>query len=100
MGAWQNGSTRAWRRLRAAVLARDRAVCRAHGDGWCARARTAGRNGEHTCIRTATHAHHTHGRSATGDDPRFIVAACEPCNLYIGDPAALADPSAQPVTKW
>lgn len=97
---WQHGSTRAWRRLRAAVLARDKARCRAHTDGWCASAYAAGRTTKHACIGTATHAHHTRGRSVTGDDVRYIVAACAPCNLYIGDPAALTDPPVQAVTQW
>lgn len=97
VSSWEQGSTRAWRALRAAVLARDQNRCRAHHDGWCAR---AGRTTTHACIGTATHAHHTRGRAVTGDDPRFIVAACAPCNLYIGDPSSTADPPAVPVTHW
>jgi hypothetical protein len=96
--SWEGGSTRAWRQLRAAVLARDRRNCRAHTDGWCARAD----RGPHTCEGPgkATHAHHTRGRSVTGDDPRHIVAACPTCNLHIGDPARTVDPPAVPVTRW
>jgi hypothetical protein len=47
------------------------------------------------------HAHHTMGRGRTGDDPRYIVGACEPCNLAIGDPnAGAADPDVVAVTRW
>lgn len=99
---WQGGSTSAWRRIRAHVLARDGYRCRAHTDGWCDKV-----PGEHTCTRLALpggpdagHAHHTHGRAVTGDDPRHIVAACRACNLHIGDPAAHADPPNRAVSRW
>lgn len=46
------------------------------------------------------HAHHTRGRGVTGDDPRFIVGACETCNLWIGDPTVTGDPPAVAVTRW
>lgn len=95
--SWAKGSTRAWRALRAAVLARDNRRCRAHLEGWCAR---SGRPGRHTCTGQATHAHHTRGRRITGDDPRYIIAACKACNLYIGDPSTAADPPCTPVTQW
>ncbi|MFG1800201.1 hypothetical protein ACGFI4_08510 [Micromonospora carbonacea] len=84
------------------MLTRDGYRCRAHEDGWCDRA-----PGVHYCTGVAAlrgpdrgHAHHTHGRAITGDDPRFIVAACEACNLHIGDPTAHTDPPNQPVTRW
>ncbi len=100
--AWQAGSTREWRGIRADVLARDGYRCRAHADGWCDRV-----PGVHRCTGHAPlhggHAHHTLGRSVTGDDPRHIVAACGPCNLHIGDPtqrAPVADPQPQPRTNW
>lgn len=100
--SWAGGSTRAWRTLRANILARDGYRCRAHRDGWCNR-----NPAPHTCTDTAAlhgpdrgHAHHTHGRAATGDDPRYIVAACEPCNLHIGDPTQYADPPNKAVTPW
>lgn len=82
---WSRGSTRAWRRIRAFVLARDHHTCRIKIDG--------------TCISTATHVHHLHGK-ATGDDPRFLVASCAPCNLKTGDPMRAPDPPAIPITRW
>lgn len=100
---WASGSTRRWRTIRAMVLARDHYQCRAHQDGWCAR---ANRPGPHTCTGRADltgphagHAHHTHGRSVTGDDPRHIVAACQACNLWIGDPTT-TDPPGRSATQW
>lgn len=96
---WKGGSTRRWRRIRRAVLERDGCRCRAHDDGWCDQAQ-----GEHTCTGRADlsgphagHAHHTLGRAITGDDPRHIVAACEPCNLHIGEPtvATATDPPSE-----
>jgi hypothetical protein len=106
-GAWSGGSTRAWRRVRASVLARDRAQinpatgehwrCRAHDEGWCARSGV----GPHACEGIMVHAHHTLGRLVTGDDPRHIVGACEVCNLKIGEPrVGPIDPPAAPVTAW
>ena len=99
---WAKGSTRAWRRLRAFILTRDGYRCRAHADGWCDKA-----PGEHTCTERAElrgphrgHAHHTLGKAVTGDDPRYIVAACQACNLHIGDPTKQADPQPKPRTRW
>ena len=95
---WVGGSTTAWRKVRARVLDRDRASgwgCRAHDEGWCARAAAP----SHACTKIPSVAHHTLGKAA-GDDPAHIVAACVPCNLAIGDPAARPDPQPQRVTKW
>lgn len=103
MSAWTNGSTRLWRRIRAHVLGRDGYQCRAHLDGWCARASDR----PHECTMRADlygphagHAHHTLGRAVTGDDPEYIVAACRACNLHIGDPGVQADPQPTPTTRW
>lgn len=104
--AWEGGSTRAWRRLRAEVLEQNRV----ENGGKC----RAGCTG--VCTVVATSAHHTLGRNVTGDDPRFIVAICAACNLHIGDPQAhpsdcsicrhitwgpnRVDPKPIQVTKW
>lgn len=58
------------------------------------------RTGPHACEGIMEHAHHTMGRARTGDDPRYIVGACETCNLWIGDPAKGDDPPAVAVTSW
>jgi len=105
MTAWSGGSTRAWRALRAAVLARDGYRCRAHPT----HCNAAGAR-PHACAGRAPldggpgvagHAHHTLGRKITRDDLRFIIAACPPCNLAIGEPGARGpDPRPRPVTRW
>lgn len=64
------GSTRTWRRIRAAVLTRDGYRCQLQLDG---------------CTVRATHAHHTVGREVSGDNPDHLFAACEHCNLKAGD---------------
>lgn len=96
---WSSGSTRAWRATRAAVLARDGYQCKAH-PRWCAAAAA----GPHTCGTTAPlrggHVHHTLGRKITGDDPRYLVAACSACNLAIGEPDPDTDPEPRPRTRW
>lgn len=96
--SWKGGSTRAWRRTRALILANNRATnggrCVAHNDGWCAQV-----PGEHTCTGEATQAHHTRGKRY-GDDPRYLVASCQPCNLHIGDPDQAPDPQPRPMTRW
>ncbi|SCF22699.1 HNH endonuclease [Micromonospora mirobrigensis] len=84
--SWAKGSTRAWRKVRALVLARDGYTCQLRLPG--------------VCTTQANHAHHTHGRGVTGDDPRYIVAACEACNLAVGDPTKNDDPPNEAITRW
>lgn len=86
--AWSKGSTRAWRRIRARVLARDGYRCRINLDG-CTGLEAGG----------ATHVHHTVGRAVSGDDPRYLVAACEWCNLKTGDPGR-HEPTPKYVSRW
>lgn len=74
--AWRGGSTREWRRLRALILELNRQTNGGHCRAGVLR----------VCKRVASVAHHTLGRNVTGDDPRFIVAICAPCNIHIGDP--------------
>lgn len=71
-GGWGKGSTRAWRKVRAMVLQRDNYTCRIRLPRVC--------TGVADCV------HHTLGRAVTGDDPAYLVAACTPCNLAIGQP--------------
>lgn len=76
------------------MLARDGNRCRIATPGtW-----TIGNGEERRCLGVADCVHHTRGRAVTGDDPRFMVAACTPCNLLIGEPRV--DPPPRPVTEW
>lgn len=83
--SWDKGSTRGWRRIRARVLLRDRGMCQLRIPG--------------VCTIKATHVHHTMGRMATGDDERYLVAACEACNLKTGDPTR-GNPQPRRVSRW
>lgn len=83
--AWKGGSTRRWRKIRAEVLARDGGECQLRIPG--------------KCTTAATHVHHTRGRALTGDDPRYLVAACAACNLAAGNPQATV-PDIGGVTRW
>lgn len=91
---WSRGSTRAWREVRARVLARDGYLCQLRIEGVCTvSAPLAG-----------GHAHHVHGKTSgcagcAADLPSHIVAACGPCNLRVGEPAP-GDPPNQGVTQW
>jgi hypothetical protein len=68
--AWEGGSTRAHRKSRALVLARDGYRCQLRIPG--------------VCTTVAHHAHHTLGKAVTGDNPEHMVASCEACNLHVG----------------
>ncbi len=83
--SWAKGSTTRWRRVRAEVLVRDRGRCRLRIEGVC--------TGAATCV------HHVAGRDATGDDPAYLVASCQPCNLTTGDPTN-RDPPHRAMTTW
>ena len=79
--AWK-GSTPAWRRLRAAVLARDRYRCQIEGP---------------RCLGKATTADHIVPKSQGGlDRPDNLRAACVPCNAERG--AKPLDPA--PLGRW
>lgn len=69
---WKGGSTTAWRRVRAVVLLRDSYRCQLRIPN--------------VCTTEATQVHHLLGRDISGDDPRYLVAACRPCNLKAGQP--------------
>lgn len=99
---WARGSTRAWRRLRARVLLANLADnggrCQIALPGTWVTADGQIRR----CLGRADCVHHTRGRAITGDDPRFLVAACTPCNLKAGDPTKTAqyDPPGRSATRW
>ena len=93
---WEGGSTREWRRIRAAVLKRDGYICQLKIAG--------------VCTYRADCVHHLYGKDS-GDNPRGLVASCTPCNLHVGDPTkpkrnasgrrrAAYDPRPQPRTAW
>ncbi|MEV6879684.1 hypothetical protein [Amycolatopsis sp. NPDC051128] len=88
MGAWDKGSTRAWRRIRAAILEANQR----DNDGRCTLAIPG------VCTGTADCVHHTQGRAITGDDPKHMVAACRACNQHIGKPGQHAQP--KKLSKW
>ena len=71
--------------IRARVLLRDGYRCRIRIPG--------------VCTNKATQVHHTLSRAITGDDERYLVAACRPCNLKIGNPVK-REPKGKGMTKW
>ncbi len=87
--AWRHKSSRAWERVRTAVL---QANLLEHG-GRC-RLAVPG-----VCTGDAREVHHVLGRGVTGDDPRYLMAVCRACNLHVGDPMA-GQVAHRPVTRW
>lgn len=86
--SWAKGSTTRWRRLRAAIL-----LANAHeNQGRC----TLQIKG--VCTGLATEVHHTKGKRY-GDDPKWLVPACAPCNRHVGDPMR-GKPQPKRVTRW
>lgn len=87
-GRWVGGSTRAWRTVRAAVLARDDYRCQMQTSA--------------ECVGTASTVHHTQPREVVGDDPAYLISACKPCNYGWGSPTdpKHGDPPAQGRTAW
>lgn len=94
--AWKTGSNTRWRTVvRPAVFERAGGKCQVRLEGeWTTR------NGEvRRCLGIAQEVHHTRGKEA-GDDMRFLVAACRPCNLKVGDPLKNPDPPCEPKNWW
>ena len=71
-----SGTTRAWRKVALRKLADNRT----RNGGRCELA-VAG-----VCTLRAEQVHHVRGRTVTGNDPRYLAAACGPCNRHVGDP--------------
>lgn len=86
--SWAKGSSRQWRRLRAAVLLANANENR----GRCVLAIPG------TCTGLAEQVHHLKGK-AFGDRLEDLVAVCRACNLHIGQPGRIS-PSPRPVSKW
>ena len=84
--AWGKGSTTRWRRIRAAVLRRDKHRCTINAPG---------------CTGRATHADHIVLRSMGGDDSLDnLRAACESCNLGRARATPQPEPAPRRVTRW
>lgn len=104
---WRGGSTRRWRGIRAQVLTANAQPAGKGGwvYGWGNPVWHKGNHGRcrlaiaGVCKGRATHVHHTLGRSVTGDDPRYLLASCEPCNLHVGNPQ-VRRPQPRRVTRW
>lgn len=86
--AWSGGSTTAWRKLRAAILANNLAT----NHGQCVR------QIPDVCTGQATEVHHVLGKAA-GDDPRYLEPVCGPCNRHIGDPLKY-EPQPKIRSRW
>lgn len=97
--SWAKGSTRRWRELRAQVLRANantnRGRCALNVGVECAK---HGKPCRGICTGAATEVHHSRGK-AHGDDVRYLVATCQPCNLHVGQPGA-ATPKPRPVSRW
>lgn len=52
------------------------------------------------CMGRADCVHHTKGRKVTGWDMAYMVAACTPCNLRVGEPDRGIDPPHRTMTEW
>jgi hypothetical protein len=77
------------------VLARDGYRCRVQVPGVCIGAAPLHAYGD----VPSGHVHHVFGKAA-GDDPAYMVASCQPCNLHVGDPTRKPDPDPRPMTRW
>ncbi|WP_435582904.1 HNH endonuclease [Amycolatopsis thermoflava] len=89
--SWAGGSTRRWRKIRLAVLNRDRWICQL-----CEQPIDPNIRHPHPM---SAHVHHPQGK-INGDDPDQLVAAHRICNLRAGDPNAKPDPEPRPMTRW
>ncbi|GHG97270.1 HNH endonuclease [Amycolatopsis roodepoortensis] len=89
--SWAGGSTRRWRRIREAILARDGWICQL-----CQHAIDPRLSHPHP---RSAHVHHLDGK-VYGDDPDRMVATHRECNLKVGDPTKAPDPEPRPMTAW
>lgn len=84
--SWAALGQRQRARLRLAVLARDEGVCQLRYPG--------------ICTHMATEADHVRARETHGDTLDNLQAACRPCNLHKGRPAAADPPHQVPRGAW
>jgi len=87
---WGRGSTRAHRRVREEILR----INRIEHDGMCRLAIPD------VCTGLADCVHHTRGKTVTGNNPHYMIAACAACNLRTGDPTRTPDPPGRSATQW
>lgn len=87
--SWAKGSSRGWRRTRAAVLAANKL----ENGGRCTL------QIPRVCTGAADQVHHVQGKAVTGDDPRYLVASCGPCNRHVGQPNRHS-PKPRPTSNW
>lgn len=86
--AWSGkGGSRSWRRVRAAVLARDGYVCRIKGPA---------------CTVYATRVDHMAPWAGRPEDVplNLLRAACQPCNSGLSNKHHAVDPAPRKVTRW
>lgn len=97
--SWAGGSTRRWRRMRAAVLlanaSTNRGRCTLNVGDHCPRHH---RRCPGICTGTADAVHHTKGKEH-GDDPRYLIACCTACNAHVGQPGTNS-PEPTPRSSW
>ena len=91
--------------MRLQVLERDRWECQLRYPGeWTVQVRRPAGGWAYElrrCRGSADQAHHTQDRTVVGDDPRYMVAACGPCNRRAGEPARAVDPPhVRARTQW
>lgn len=87
--SWAGGSTRAWRKLRTRILDQNQR----DNQGKCTLQLPD------VCTGQANTVHHTLGKKITGDDPRYLAAACKACNEEIGEPQRNS-PAHRRISKW
>jgi hypothetical protein len=86
--SWEGGSTRAWRALRANILAANRMNNR----GRCCLAIQS------VCTEVATEVHHMRGK-AYGDRAEDLLPSCKACNLHVGQPGKVS-PQPKKISNW
>lgn len=82
---WEGGSSRSWRKVRQHVFATKGTVCLLALPG---------------CTYHATEVHHTSPRELVGDDPRYLIPTCHPCNMCVGPPERHDPPPAPNPGAW
>lgn len=100
--SWKGGSTRQWRKLRAAVLLANANT----NAGRCAlevgrRCPKHGRPCPGVCTGLATVVHHAKGKGVS-ERVADMVASCAACNGHVGSPSRWpsSSPAPRPYSRW